>query len=392
MGRYLDHACLGPPSEATVRAVEEAVRALRTTPSPGTDRTIAALRETERARERVAALLEAHPEDVSLVDSTTHGLGVIAAGMTLHPGDNVVVPDMDFMSATLVWRPAEAERGIELRPVPSEQGVASVDAFAHTIDERTRAVVVSVVQEISGYRVDLEALGTMLEGRDTVLLVDGIQEAGALRRDLANRPVDAYIAGGHKWLSSPYGMGFAWTHPRLRDRHRSSYLGYTNVEEPAPGWGRYLQDRHRTAFDRHAARSSGGLLESGGTPDWIGAVGLRAAVDELLARGPADVERHVLALASQLRTGLARIGLGERIAGSGDPMTHSGIVTFGLPGGEIRERQLYDELTRSGIYVSLRAIAGTGGIRVSPHATNTADDIDALLEVVREYRRRDRPG
>lgn len=214
---YLDHACLGCPTEPTLRAVSQAVDGLADRGAPGTDRTLSLLRAVPRARERAARLVSARVEDVALVENTTQGLGLLASGIRLRAGDNVVVADLEFLSATLVWRRICEREGVELRRVPSRRGAVPVDAYAAAVDHRTRVVVVSAVQELSGYRVDLDALGTLAREHDAYVVVDGIQEAGALHRDLSRTPVHAYIAGGHKWLGSPFGLGFAWVHPELRE-------------------------------------------------------------------------------------------------------------------------------------------------------------------------------
>lgn len=380
---YLDHACVGRPADATLRAVSEAVTSLGDRAVPGTERTLSWLDAMSLARARVADLLRARADDIALVQNTTDGLGLLASGLRLRPGDNILVPDIDFLSAALVWRLACERDGVELRPVRSRRGAVPFDAFVAAADNRTRVIVTSAVQELSGYRTDLEALADLAAACDAYLIVDGIQEAGVLDRDLSRSRVHAYVAGGHKWLGSPFGLGFLWMHPRLREHCHPAYLGYFNVEDPPDGWDRYLRDPARTAFDRFPARRAASVLESGGTPQWLGAVGLAAAADDLLARGIDNVERDVGRLVVRLRTGLAELGLSGSVLG-GPGTTQSAIVTFGVPGGPDAEQRLLETLASAGVQVSSRHGCGVGGIRVSPHVGNTEDDVDALLAVTKD--------
>ena len=71
---------------------------------------------------------------------------------------------------------------------------------------RTRAVVVSSTQWSNGYRIDLPALADACQRAGAWLVVDAIQQAGAV--PVATDGVDFLIAGGHKWLNAPMGTGF----------------------------------------------------------------------------------------------------------------------------------------------------------------------------------------
>ncbi|WP_219419605.1 aminotransferase class V-fold PLP-dependent enzyme [Pseudonocardia nigra] len=380
---FLDHVCASPPAARTVEAVREAATTLSVPgPAGATALALAWLERRDRARRAAARLLAAPPAAVTLVESTTHGLGLVAAGLDLRSGDEVLIPDCEFLGLTALWQ-GQVRRGVRVRSVPSRGGAVAVPDVAAAVGPCTRAVVCSAVQEVSGAPTDLAGVADVAARVGALVLVDGIQEAGVLRTSPAPAGVDAYAAGGHKWLRNPFGLGLLWTSDRLRDRLRPPWQGYFALPEPAAGWESVLRDRTRTAHDLPGLRADGDALELGGTPNWLGAVGLDVALGDLFTSGADQVERRALRLADRLRAGLVRLG-----AAPLTPVgTRSPIVTFGLPGGEPAEQALHDRLRAAGVHVSLRGGAGVGGVRAGCHGHNTDDDVDALLDVVAGFPR-----
>jgi len=378
----MDHASMGRPMQATVEAVRRSLRRLEEHKRPGTELTLGLMREVEEAKKALARLLTVSPENVALVENTTQGLGLLATSVPLKPGDNVVVPDIEFLSAVLVWRRVEEIIGIEIRPARTRGGQVRIEDLRRVMDRRTRIVVMSAVQEVSGDRVDLDSLGELADTYGAYLVVDGIQEVGALRRNLSEAPIHAYCAGGHKWLGSPFGLGFMYVHPTLLEVCQPAFYGYFNLIEPKHGWDMYLQSRERSAFDKLEMIGGAARLESGGMPNWLGAVGLRHAIENILRWEPQNIEDHVLWLNRLLRDGLSQLRLESCVLGRQEPEHWSAIVTFGLPGGLRQERRLLKKLERENVFVSLRSVAGIGGIRASPYVENTPDDVEILLNIV----------
>jgi cysteine desulfurase/selenocysteine lyase len=379
---YLDHACLGRPTQKTLEAVRHAVASIAGPGPAGTARTMGLLAAVERARESVARLIHCAPENLLFIENTTQGLGWIASSLPLQAGDNVLVADVEFMGATIVWRHIARRVGVEIISVPTRDGQVLPEHFDAKANARTRAIMVGAVQEVSGYRVDLRALQEVASHCGAALIVDGIQEAGAIPVDLEKCPVDAYCAGGHKWLRSPFGMGFAFIHPRLLARLDPPFSGYLALQEPEAGWGRYMEMADHTGLDPLTEFDDARRLTTGGIPNWLGAIALDSAVSQFLELGVEEVWKRILFLRSRLVEGL--VGLGFSILAGGEEGI-SGIVCFRTRGGIDQDRALVSALTAACVFVSLRYVAGIGGLRVAVHEDNTQDDVNALLEVARGF-------
>jgi cysteine desulfurase/selenocysteine lyase len=383
---YLDHACLGKPSARTVAAVKLALDEVASVQSPATEHTIRLFRAVDRAREEAAALIHTDPGNVLLVENTTHGLGLVATSLPLSGGDNILVADLEFLSATVVWRTMAQRRGLEIRRVPTEGGRILPEQFAACADRRTRALVISSVQEVTGFRADLAGFQDLATVLGAYLIVDGIQEVGAVPVDVTQTPVDAYAAGGHKWLRSPFGAGFLYVKPSLLDQLDPPFFGYLALSEPREGWQHYLRSPKRSAFDSLDLLPDARRLWSTGTPNWLGAIGLGQAIRDLRSVGASAIWERISNLRESLLSGLREQGVyvvaddkpGLQEAGA----NCSGIVCFSLTQGPAAESALLEALTEARIYVSERRTAGLGGIRVSIHYDNSPEDIAALLETV----------
>jgi cysteine desulfurase/selenocysteine lyase len=129
-----------------------------------------------------AILLGAGEDEIALVESTSHGLSVAAGALGLGPDDNVVIDDLEFLQVAIPWtRLVDEGRLGEVRMARNVAGAVTVASIAEQMDARTRAVVVSSVQWSNGYRLDLAALSELCRREEVALVVDAVQELGALR-------------------------------------------------------------------------------------------------------------------------------------------------------------------------------------------------------------------
>ncbi len=335
-------------------------------------------------RAAAALLLSAQPEDVSLVATTSAGLQVVARGFPWRPGDEVVVPLGEFPSNFWPWR-ALASRGVALREIPLWPGHrAGREAWSSTppdasatpeasllaaLSPSTRVLSVSWVRFQDGLVLDLPRLAAGCRERGVALVVDGIQGAGVL--PVAVEGLDAFVAGGHKGLLAPQGLGLLWTEPRFRGTLAANGT-WLSVEDATDF------RRPSTDFERDW-RADGSRFEPG-VPNLVGAVALRASLELLGGVGAARIADHVGRLRRRLFDGLGEIPAwrpdvrrleGLDAAGRLGPIValhHGGVGFAGL------DRLLQDGLGR-GIYASVRE----GYLRIAFHGWHDGGDVDRIL-------------
>src|SRR5262249_45626910 len=135
------------------------------------------------------------------------GFSLCASGIDWRPGDNVVIPRDEFPSVVYPFMNLQ-RRGVELRLVEKDaRGYTDLDRVAEAIDGRTRALAISHVEFMDGYRNDLATIGTLCRGHDVLSIVDATQSMGALPIDAAATGIDVLAAHGYKWLMASHGLG-----------------------------------------------------------------------------------------------------------------------------------------------------------------------------------------
>ena len=380
---FLDAACVSltpvEAKEAIVRFLDMAVTC------PARDASFHHL-EMDRLRgdavQEAARLLHAEPRHLALVESTTHGLNLAALAIRPEPGSNVLVADTEFMQVAIPWRGTRDLRDVEMRPVRSEAGGAlPVEAFERAMDDRTRVVCVSSVQWATGYRLDMQRLGEICRERKIWLVVDAIQEIGAMRVDVRERYADFLVAGGHKWLNAPFGCGVMVVSDRVLEELGPSVHGYLSMEEPEQGWAEYFRTPSISPYRDYRFVQEARAYEVAGTANYPGAVGLGASLRLLNGIGIEHVEAHIRALTARLRTALARAG--ARLVTPEPLAVQSGITVFRWSDDPAQDQALVEKLLDEKVYVSMRFTSGIGGIRVSTHYFNDEEDIDRLLRSLR---------
>jgi selenocysteine lyase/cysteine desulfurase len=185
-----------------------------------------------RARELLASMVGARPEQIAFTRNTSDGFATIANGLSWKAGDNIVSYAREFPANYYPWRRVRDDLGVELRLCPERDGRIDLDEFVSLIDGNTRIVAISTVQYESGFRADLELLGRAARAVDALFCVDAIQGLGAHGYDFPAQDVDAASGAGHKWLCGPEGCGWMYLSDRARDRVKPTLVGWISVETP----------------------------------------------------------------------------------------------------------------------------------------------------------------
>ncbi|RMG64486.1 MAG: aminotransferase class V-fold PLP-dependent enzyme [Calditrichaeota bacterium] len=359
---YLNHAAVSPLPRPTVEALrwyldQRSGQNIEFWPQ--------ALEVRQQFKMKVAALINARPEDIAWTPNTSSGLNILANGLSWQPGDRILLNSMEFPANVYPFLNLE-RLGVAVDFVVPREGRLLLEDFEHAITPRTRLLSISFVQFLNGFRSDLKALAELCHRHGLIFCVDAIQGLGALQMDVQAMGIDFLACSGHKWLMWPLGTGFVYIAPHLLERLHPAVVGWFSVQ----GSERFLD--YRLEFLPHAGRFETGTFNTAGL------VGANASLDMMLEIGPQAIEQRVLHLSSLLIDACRRIGL--ELFTVPDLQHRSGIVTFRHP----RAGELFEALARERIHVSLRE----GMIRVAPHFYNTEADIQRLMEAVNRFNRR----
>jgi selenocysteine lyase/cysteine desulfurase len=350
---YFNHASTGPLPRRTARAVQELAEGQMLHGGLDYRRWNEAI---AGVRSAAARLIGAGPDEIAIVTNTSEGLSYIANGVDWRPGDVVAGVADEFPANYFPWARLE-KRGVKLRWVPLRGGRIDLDEL-DTACEGARLLAVSYVQYVSGFRVDLDAVGEICRRRGCLFVVDSIQGLGPFPVDVKRSGIQALSNGGQKWLLSPEGTGFLYVDRDFLPEVEIVEFGWTNVA----AYPSYSKDP--------ALRPDAGRFE-GGTLNGFGCAGLRASIELLLEIGAERLSEQVHTLGERLLE-CAR-SKGYEPCAQRDRPSGSGIVSLrkeGVDPVELARRLLSDKIV---------VIPRHGYLRVSPHFYNTLEEIDRLV-------------
>jgi cysteine desulfurase / selenocysteine lyase len=325
-----------------------------------------ALRQTiQSARVSAARLIGSSPEEVALLGPTSLGLSLFANGIDWKTGDEVVCYLDDYPANVYPWLNLRA-RGVTVRLLkPSGPGALTPELVAGTLTAKTRLVALASCNFLSGYRIDIDAIGKLLRAKQVLFSVDAIQTLGAFPTTVEY--VDFLSADAHKWMLGPLAIGIVYVRKGLFDLCRPTLLGAWNVKAPE-----YVA-QEVIEFHPTAQRYEPGAL------NFAGILGMKAAIDLLLEMGIANVADRIRKITTRFADGLADLGFAALGPIGGEH--GSGIITVSRPNTDMAA--LFERLSAAHIVCSSRQDRqGTRYIRFSPHFYNTDAEVDEVLKLV----------
>ena len=303
---FLDAACASLAPQAAADAIGALLRDVQTYPErSATAFHIRLDAARDAARPAAARLIGARPDDIALVENTSHGLAIAAAAIPLEAGDNILVPDFEYLQVPLPWRQQPASSAPEIRLVPRRQRHAAcrpVRRRRGRPDPRRRDELGPVVERLprrSRRHRRLLPRATDLVRRGRHPAARGIshrRRAHADRHPGHRRPQVA---------ERPVRRGFMYINPAVRDRLRPSVAGYLSVNPPEGGWAEYSAHRESHPLQPVTFTAGARRYETGGTGNYAGAAGLTASLGLINSLGPASIGDHIVGLTDQLLDGLS---------------------------------------------------------------------------------------
>lgn len=169
------------------------------------------------ARTSLAALVNAHPDDLSFVVNATSGINVIARSFPLGPGDEILGTDLEYGALDLTWDHLCQRFGARYVkahiPLPLTTPEAIVDALWTQVSERTKAIYISHITSGTAAIMPIAAICRRARSEGILTVVDGAHAPGQIPLDLTALDVDIYSGNCHKWVCSPKGSAFLYVHP-----------------------------------------------------------------------------------------------------------------------------------------------------------------------------------
>jgi selenocysteine lyase/cysteine desulfurase len=361
---WLNCAHQGPLPKVAVGQAEEAI-AWKIAPDKMTTERFSQV--PQNLRRALGKLIEALPEDIILGNSASYGLHLLANGIRWKTGDEILLVEGDFPADILPWLGLR-NKGVKIRFLKPRQYVIQPDELLGNITPSTRLLCTTLVHSFSGFVADAEELGEICRAKGILLVLNVSQALGARCFKISEASADAIVGVGFKWLCGPYGTGFCWISPPLRESlqyNQSYWLTMQTADDLAkeqgiPALREGLGARRYDVF---------------GTANFFNFKPLAASVEYLLAQGIENIEAHDQRLVTRLIQALDPQKYDLLSPRDGAMRSTLVFISHKEPA---RNSEVYEKLLEEKVFVAHRA----GRLRFSPHFYNTEADIDQALSVL----------
>jgi aspartate aminotransferase-like enzyme len=262
--------------------------------------------------------------DVFLLGASGTGGMEAALVNVLSAGDAVLVVENGQFGERFASIAATLPVTVERMIVPWGEAPDANEIAARVDAKAFRAVVVVHNESATGVVADLAAIGAVLRGSDTLLVVDSVSGVGGVEMRMDDWGVDVLVTASQKSLMCPPGLAAAAVNGKAM-----------RVIAAAQGVPRYL-------FDFRRAKSSLEKNETPFTPPVTLIVALSEALHMIEEEGLAAVLARHARLAAALRAGFTALGLPMFPAKNFSATVTVGRVPDGLDGSTI-VRHMYDK-------------------------------------------------
>ncbi len=358
---YLDHAAVSPMPTRTANLMAQRVTALQDPSLEHHDRE----RLFEEARQRVGRLMNAPAAQIAMLTNLGEAMAVVANGLALRPGDEIVIPEKEFSSLVYPWMVQE-RRGVSIVWVPKDGPTTELSRIEAAITPRTRVVAISHVEFLNGYRHDMVRLGALCRERGILLVADVTQSLGVLPVDAADWGADIVAAHGYKWLMAMHGIAALYVSEKAMDQIQPTVPGRSSVR------GGFASLDFALDWHPDARR-----YQSGG-PNWTGAAAVAASLSLTEEIGIERAGRQAMSVSQHVLEGLNVLPV--TVVTDISPEHRSSILAFTF-GSPERDAEFALFAKERAVWVGLRNM----GIRVAAHYWNSATDADRLLECAEEF-------
>jgi selenocysteine lyase/cysteine desulfurase len=367
---YLNHAGVGPLPRATVQTWSHIVNS-----QIFGDMNIELNKILDGyydVRLSIAQLIGCSVDEICLTMATSHGISLVLSSLDWTTGGKygIIINDQEYTSNSFPYQQISKKYKLPLFVISARKKgpifYLDLEDFEKILENSPiRLVAVSHVQFINGFRIDIDALAKLTHKYGAQLLIDGIQAIGALKVDVRHSNVDYLVAGGAKWCLGPFASGFLYVKEKLLPELEPFIVGALSDESP-------LHFQHHEFHPKTSAlKFQGAYLPQN--------LGLGQSIALLNKYGALKIQDRIFSLTEylieQFQTKIPQATL-ESLRGEHS----SGIVRFKFPANIDLQSLVKTLKEKYHVVTAIRA----EGMRISPHAYNTEEEIDQLVTSIKD--------
>ena len=354
---YMNNGTMGPSPYVVQEAMRSREEFVNTTGEYGGH---------EESRPKLARFINADPKEIALTHNVTEGINIIAQGIKLRRGDEVILTNHEHFGNAIPWYTRAKRDGVVIRIAPL--GTDSQDVLNKindAINKRTRVIAVPHMTCTQGQILPAREISQLGHDKGLWIMLDGAHPCGMFPVDVQELGCDFYASCGHKWMMAPKGTGFLYVKKERLDVVEPIMTGagseqFWDYQQGITGWA---QSARRYDYGSQSAALS---------------IGLCAAADFLHLLGMENVARRGKMLAGRLRRGLMTVPNIEVLTPD-EERSYNSIIGFRPNNLEYSKFQTW---LADNYQIRIRGVGESklNSLRVSTHIYNSLEEVDRLLE------------
>ena len=361
---YFNNGTMGPSPYVVLDTVKQSLDNIDTSGEYGGG---------EIARPKLAKFVNAGEDEISLTHNVTEGINVIAGGLPLKRGDEVIMTTHEHVGNALPWLNRMRLDGIVIKTLkPAPTATENLNRINDLINDHTRVIAIPHITCTIGQVFPVKEIAKLGHDKGLWVFFDGAHGPGMTMLDLKDIGCDFYASCCHKWMCGPKGTGFLYVKKDMLDVVQAHWVGgYSDtgwdLTVDPPEFKGYVPTAHRYDF----ATQNAALY-----------IGLAAAIDFLYNIGVENIVRRGNALTSFLQQELLKLGDSVEMLTPTEDRSRGFVTGFRL------KKMPYDKFgehaAKKGFRVRLVPESHLNSVRVSTHIYNTMDEVKKFIDAVKE--------
>lgn len=336
----------------------------------------------EKTRDKTAAFIgSVKREEIVFTRNATESINLVASSWgkkNIKQSDRIVITQMEHHANLVPWIMLAKESGAELVYIPiNRDGYLDLTDINRIINPQTKMVALTHMSNVLGTINPVEEIIDLAHKNNALVLIDGAQSVPHLPVDVKVLDADFYAFSAHKMLG-PTGVGVLYAREEI-----------LNDMEPINFGGEMISE---VRFD-FADWAELPMKFEAGTPNIADLVAFAPALDYLNKIGMDKIRQHEIEITTYGLEELKKLDY-IKIFGPDNPLDRGGVISF--VDNKIHPHDLAQFLDSKGVAVRaghhcaqplVKLLGVPSTARASFYIYNTKDEVDKLVEALKEARR-----
>ena len=363
---YFNTGTLGPSPQVVLDTVFNAMKNI--------DSTGEMAHTIDAPRRRMAQFVKVLPSEIALTKNTTEGVNIIAWGLPLKKGDEIIISNHEHVGNALPWLHVARAKSLKTKVLAlGSSDDETLSNLKKIVSSKTKVIAIPHITCTTGQVQPIQEIAQWTRQKGIFVAVDGAHGAGMLDLDLKVLGCDFYATCCHKWLLGPKGTGFLYVKKEIQDILMPHFVGAGTHQ----GWTISPEKVELLNPTTSAERYDYGTYNQA---LWVG---VEAAIDFFEKIGMEKVEARVKELNQYLQSKLLELSKKDiKMFTPTEGVSTSGMVGFKLLN---KDSKTFANEVNSRFRVRYVAEHGLNSLRISTHIYNNKNEIDDFILFLKNY-------